>query len=51
MKKNTSKGILIESESLKNAGTSREGDQVASRHPHTQPKTVGKDLLKKGKKS
>ena len=50
MKKNNSAGILIESESLKKAGTSREStaDNSISKPAHGKP--VGKDLLKKGKK-
>ena len=51
MKKNTSEGILIESESLKKAGTSRESDPIASPPHHAYAKPLGKDLLKKGKKN
>lgn len=51
MKKNTSKGILIESESLKNAGLYRDEDHVTSAPHHAHPKPVGKDVLKRGKKS
>jgi len=51
MKKNPSAGILIESESLKKAGTSRESGQVASPPHHAHAKPLGKELLKKGKKN
>jgi hypothetical protein len=51
MKKNTSKGILIESESLKKAGTYRESEHIASPSHHAHAKPLGKDVLKRGKKS
>ena len=51
MKKNTSESILIESESLKKAGTSRESDHVASAPHHAHARPLGKELLKKRKKN
>jgi len=49
MKKNASAGILIESESLKKAGTSGESNPIASPPHHSHDKPLGKVYLKKGK--
>lgn len=51
MKKNALVGILMQSESLKKTGTSREGDQAESASHHSPSKSLGKGLLKKGKKN